>query len=316
MTSSRTSATGPAFRPSELLGLMRGAAPVSAGASDELERLIAAIGQDPRALELLDSDDDPGRRARGPALARRRRGRGDVRLPRPRRATGCSTASTSPSRYALELPDVLLRAIRVAVDGEDVEASDVDAADRRRPRPGPRGASGRVRRAARRGAPDLPAPRRARRLQRHLGLRADAPRRARGRAPARRAGADPRRRASHRRRLRRDVRAAARARTAPSADELAARAEYRATHTRQGRAAVARRSAASAARPVRPAAGRRARDARDRHRAGRRCSAAPRRRTRRTCCAGWRRAAASTKGRRAASPGPPSSTGSSRATCS
>src|SRR4029453_9243565 len=45
--------------PAELLGLMRGAAPVSAGSSDEQEALIAAIGSDPAAQELLASDDDP-----------------------------------------------------------------------------------------------------------------------------------------------------------------------------------------------------------------------------------------------------------------
>ena len=39
---------------SELLGLMRGSAPVSAGASSELEQLIAAIGADAGAQELLD----------------------------------------------------------------------------------------------------------------------------------------------------------------------------------------------------------------------------------------------------------------------
>ena len=35
--------------PAELLDLMRGASPVSSGASAELERLIAAMGKDPRA---------------------------------------------------------------------------------------------------------------------------------------------------------------------------------------------------------------------------------------------------------------------------
>ena len=58
---------------------------------------------------------------------------------------------------ALELPDVLLRAIRVAVDRQGREDVRRRAADRGRPRQGPRGASGRVRRAARRGAADLPA---------------------------------------------------------------------------------------------------------------------------------------------------------------
>ena len=46
--------------PAELLGLMRGASPVSAGASAELEALIAAIREDEAAQELLASDGDPG----------------------------------------------------------------------------------------------------------------------------------------------------------------------------------------------------------------------------------------------------------------
>src|SRR4051812_38256241 len=45
---------------SELLGLLRGAAPVSAGASEQLERLRAAVAQDHAARHLLESDD-PGR---------------------------------------------------------------------------------------------------------------------------------------------------------------------------------------------------------------------------------------------------------------
>ena len=46
--------------------------------------------------------------------------------------------------------------------------------DRRRPPAGPRAAPERVRRAARGGPADLPAPRRARHLQRHLGIGSDA----------------------------------------------------------------------------------------------------------------------------------------------
>src|SRR3954447_9798652 len=46
---------------SELLGLLRGAAPVSAGASAELERLRTAISQDAAARQRLASDDEPGR---------------------------------------------------------------------------------------------------------------------------------------------------------------------------------------------------------------------------------------------------------------
>src|SRR5207244_9743362 len=47
--------------PAELLGLMRGAAPVSAGGSEQLERLKAAFTRDAEARKLLQSNDDPGR---------------------------------------------------------------------------------------------------------------------------------------------------------------------------------------------------------------------------------------------------------------
>ena len=46
--------------PAELLSMMRGAAPVSGGASSELGRMIAAFRADTAARELLDSDGDPG----------------------------------------------------------------------------------------------------------------------------------------------------------------------------------------------------------------------------------------------------------------
>jgi phosphohistidine swiveling domain-containing protein len=110
---------------SELLDLMRGAAPVSAGASAELEALIAAIGRDVGAQELLASDDDPGG-----VLEQLRLRQGD--------------AGTAVSDYldlvgyrlldgfdisgptALELPDVLLRSIRIAVVPAEVEESDVE----------------------------------------------------------------------------------------------------------------------------------------------------------------------------------------------
>ena len=45
--------------PSELLGLMRGAATVSAGGSDEIERLKSAFAKDPAAREAVASDADP-----------------------------------------------------------------------------------------------------------------------------------------------------------------------------------------------------------------------------------------------------------------
>src|SRR5204863_2677412 len=45
--------------PAELLDLMRGAAPVSAGASGQLEDLTAAVAADPDARQLLESEEDP-----------------------------------------------------------------------------------------------------------------------------------------------------------------------------------------------------------------------------------------------------------------
>jgi pyruvate,water dikinase len=111
--------------PAELLGLMRGTAPVSAGASAELERLIAALGEDSHARELLASDEDPGR-----VLEALRSLESDagaavsayLDLVGYRLLDGFDISEP----YALELPDVLLRAIRIAVEGKDLEASDVD----------------------------------------------------------------------------------------------------------------------------------------------------------------------------------------------
>ncbi|MGH8148390.1 MAG: PEP-utilizing enzyme [Steroidobacteraceae bacterium] len=112
--------------PSDLLGLLRGAAPVSAGASSELHALVTAIAADPTARELLASDGDP-------ALIL-----GELR-------TLDGEAGRAVSAYldlvgwrlldgfdisgpcALELPDVLLRAIRVAAEGRDDETAGVEA---------------------------------------------------------------------------------------------------------------------------------------------------------------------------------------------
>ena len=113
--------------PAELLGLMRGTAPVSAGASAELERLIAAFEADARARELLASDDDPGQvlaalRAldgeAGEAVS------GYLDLVGYRLLDGFDISEP----YALAMPDALVRAIRIAVAGRDLEGSDVEAA--------------------------------------------------------------------------------------------------------------------------------------------------------------------------------------------
>ena len=111
--------------PAELLGLMRGASPVSAGASAELERLIGAIEQDPAAQELLASDDDPGSVLAGLRALESDAGvalNDYLDLVGNRLLDGFDISEPS----AIELPDVLLRSIRTAVAGGEAEASDVD----------------------------------------------------------------------------------------------------------------------------------------------------------------------------------------------
>lgn len=112
--------------PSEILDLMRGSAAVSAGGSDELERMKTAFARDPAAREVLASGDDPGR-----VLARLRSREGEagaavagyLDLVGNRLVDGFDISEPS----ALELPDALLRAIRVAAGGETPAASDIDA---------------------------------------------------------------------------------------------------------------------------------------------------------------------------------------------
>jgi pyruvate,water dikinase len=111
--------------PAELLGLMRGASPTSAGASEQLGALIAAIRKDPRAQKLLDSEEDPGRMLEalrgldggtGAAVS------GYLDLVGYRLLDGFDISNP----YALELPDALRRAIRAAVAGSGVDSSDVE----------------------------------------------------------------------------------------------------------------------------------------------------------------------------------------------
>jgi pyruvate,water dikinase len=112
--------------PAELLALMRGSSPVSAGASGELARLIAAVEHDPEAQRLLGSDGDPGE-----VLEALRSLDGE---------TGAAASEyldlvgyrlldgfDISGRYALELPDALLRAIRTATAGGGSDEPDVAA---------------------------------------------------------------------------------------------------------------------------------------------------------------------------------------------
>ena len=110
---------------SDLLGLMRGSAEVSAGGSDEMARLKQAFAQDPAAREILDSSGDPAQ-----VLAKLRSVGGQpgaalsgyLDLVGNRLVDGFDIAEPT----ALEMPDALLRAIRIAVSGE-AEAASVDA---------------------------------------------------------------------------------------------------------------------------------------------------------------------------------------------
>jgi rifampicin phosphotransferase len=112
--------------PASALAMMRGAAPVSAGASGELERLIAAIRQDPAARALLGSDGEPGK-----TISDLRAFGGEVgtAMSEYLDLVGCRLLDgfDISGRYALELPDALLRAIRSSVDDVDGDTADVDA---------------------------------------------------------------------------------------------------------------------------------------------------------------------------------------------
>lgn len=102
--------------PGELLSMTRGAAPVSAGASAELDRMIAAFSSDPAALELLESDGEPARTLEALRALDSDAGRAVAAyldLIGNRLLDGFDISG----RYALELPDALLRAIRASVAG-------------------------------------------------------------------------------------------------------------------------------------------------------------------------------------------------------
>jgi len=112
--------------PSELLGLMRGASPVSAGASSQLQHLIDAVTASPSALAMLQSDES----GPGEVLASLRSFDGDVGsavseyldLVGYRLLDGFDISEPT----ALEMPDVLLRAMRIAVEGGNTHASDLE----------------------------------------------------------------------------------------------------------------------------------------------------------------------------------------------
>lgn len=100
----------------DVITLLRGAAPESAGASDELHRLVSAIGEDARARALLESGDEAGG-----VLQALRSHPGEVG-----RAAAAYLDSVGyrlldsldvGDPYVLEVPDVLVNRLRVAVAG-------------------------------------------------------------------------------------------------------------------------------------------------------------------------------------------------------
>ncbi len=97
----------------ELLGLMRGSSPVSAGASHELAELVTALQQDPPARETLQTTDD---HAADMEALRTRDGRTGLAMAAYLDLVGNRLLDgfdiTNPR--ALELPDVLLRGLAVS----------------------------------------------------------------------------------------------------------------------------------------------------------------------------------------------------------
>jgi rifampicin phosphotransferase len=108
----------------KLLGLMRGASLISGGASPQQAALVAACRDDPAARQALDSDEEAGallerlRREDSPAGRALDDYLGFVGF---RLLDGFDISN----KYALEMPDVLLRSIRTAIDAT-VAAADVD----------------------------------------------------------------------------------------------------------------------------------------------------------------------------------------------
>jgi phosphohistidine swiveling domain-containing protein len=109
----------------KLLGLMRGASLISGGDSPQHAALVTAYRADPAARQALDAEEDPGsllERLRREATPTGEALDGYLDFVGFRLLDGFDISN----HYALEMPDVLLRAIRTAID-ETAAASNVDA---------------------------------------------------------------------------------------------------------------------------------------------------------------------------------------------
>jgi pyruvate,water dikinase len=108
----------------QLLGLMRGASPISGGGSAEHAALVAAYRADPSARQALDGAGDPAKILEGQRQEATAAGRAlddYLEFVGYRLLDGFDIAG----RYALEMPDVLLRSIKTAID-EEPDAASID----------------------------------------------------------------------------------------------------------------------------------------------------------------------------------------------
>jgi phosphohistidine swiveling domain-containing protein len=108
---------------SEFQGLLQGATPVSRGSADELERLAQAIRDDSRARVLIASSDAPGEVINS---LRKLSGEVTAALSAYLKFVGYRIVNGDDvgEPYALEMPEILLNAIRSAVEGAGVGATD------------------------------------------------------------------------------------------------------------------------------------------------------------------------------------------------
>ena len=108
---------------SEFQGLLQGATPVSRGSADELERLAQAIRDDSRARVLIASSDAPGEVINS---LRKLSGEVTAALSAYLKFVGYRVVNGDDvgEPYALEMPEILLNAIRSAVEGAGVGATD------------------------------------------------------------------------------------------------------------------------------------------------------------------------------------------------
>lgn len=107
----------------ELLGLLRGSSAVSAGGSDEMARLKRAFAEDAAARAALAGEEDPAELLAGLRACRGETGAavsGYLDLVGNRLIDGFDIAEPR----AIELPDALLRSIRIAVSEEGSIAPD------------------------------------------------------------------------------------------------------------------------------------------------------------------------------------------------